>query len=398
MNHWTRKGLLIVCVVLLVLAALGLWRMMERMRQPQTEVQNNPLQNPPGSADAVLLCQGISLLAHADRVFGVTFAHDGSTVILLEHARIGAWITAPLSAPFAFNEAIASCNVVCPVGSWCRLFLRVDDGEGRWSRWLAVGQWGDPPPWGRGMDEEKVSPRLHIDIVFAAPPSRQAQFRVVLARHRQQLLSPRLSLLGLVVSNTLGTAAADTDPEDSTGFTWKAINLTVPFRSQWWVPAPVSREVCSPTCVAMVLEYYRVYRETLDVAREVYDGDFQLFGNWTYNVRGASQLGAKGYVTRFRRWSQVSRTLEAGRPIIASIRFAAGELQQPPYPSTNGHLLVVRGTTPTGDIVTNDPNIRDATRGDGLLWLREDLERAWFSHGGVGYVLFGPDDTVEPLP
>jgi len=104
-------------------------------------------------------------------------------------------------------------------------------------------------------------------------------------------------------------------------------------------------------------------------------------------VQTAAHYGARGYVDRFRSWEKVREELEQGHPVVASIRFDRGELEDPPYNYTSGHLLVVRGLTGNGGVITNDPTLAKENRGDGYVWNAEDLAKAWFGRGGVGYVI-----------
>jgi hypothetical protein len=84
--------------------------------------------------------------------------------------------------------------------------------------------------------------------------------------------------------------------------------------------------------------------------------------------------------------------VSAGLPVIASIKVKPGELDGTPYPSTDGHLLVVRGFTADGDVIVNDPygepgSIR-------RIYKRAQFERVWQdgSHGAV--YLIGPADVL----
>ena len=66
-------------------------------------------------------------------------------------------------------------------------------------------------------------------------------------------------------------------------------------------------------------------------------------------------------------------------------------LRGAPYERTAGHLLVVTGLGPAGQVLVNDPAAHwpgDVRR----TYLREDLERCWFEKGGVAYAF----DPAEP--
>jgi hypothetical protein len=176
-----------------------------------------------------------------------------------------------------------------------------------------------------------------------------------------------------------------------------ARDLGVPFFTQKDAPKPLGGEICSPTSVSMVLTHWGVKKPVLENALAIYDGEYGLFGNWGRAVARAGELGMDAWITRFRNWDQVKAEVASGQPVVASIRFEAGEFPSSVLPSTNGHLIVIRGFTRAGDVIVNDPASRD--RGDGVVYRADELARAWFDHGGVGYVIRPPaglkDSTVS---
>jgi hypothetical protein len=78
--------------------------------------------------------------------------------------------------------------------------------------------------------------------------------------------------------------------------------------------------------------------------------------------------------------------IRAGIPVVTSQSFEAEELPGAGY-STNGHLMVIRGFTKTGDVVANDPASasNDAVR---RVYPRAAFEKVWQrSTGGVVYII-----------
>jgi len=359
----------------------------------------NPLLNPPYSVDSLVLVEGAESLLRGADVADVTGSANGREVRLEEDALRGTFVTPPVRAEFEFNEAIPSWNGTAGSGGGFRVSVRVRGTEQAWSPWLEFGNWGEPPP----REDEPVTEwddgHVEIDILFADRPAREFQFRVDLVRESVETPSPALSLLAFSYSNTLGNRdlweKLRPRIESSPGSESSPLDLSVPFRSQKWEDPSLAQSICSPTSVAMVLEFLWIRVETAPVARLAFDPDHGIYGNWSRNVEAAAQLGARGYVDRFRLWNRVRKFLETGRPIVAAIRFERGELEDPPYDHSTGHLLVVRGFTADGDIITNDPFIAENNGGDGCVWKSSDLAVAWFGRGGVGYVLgtTGPEDA-----
>jgi hypothetical protein len=103
-------------------------------------------------------------------------------------------------------------------------------------------------------------------------------------------------------------------------------------------------------------------------------------------VQGAYSFGVPGYVARFGAWSEVRERLAAGQPLVISIAAGPGELTGAPYPSTDGHLLVVSGLEAPDRVLVHDPAAADASQGV-TSYARAELERAWLARGGTAYVL-----------
>ena len=142
----------------------------------------------------------------------------------------------------------------------------------------------------------------------------------------------------------------------------------------------------------MVLEYFGVNRPTVENALAIYDPENEIFGNWGRAVARAGELGLDAWITRFRNWDQVKAQIAAGRPVVASVRFKPGEFPSAVLPETNGHLIVVRGFTPAGDVVVNDPANKE--RGNDAVYRADELARAWFGHGGVAYIIRRPQGAA----
>jgi hypothetical protein len=153
-------------------------------------------------------------------------------------------------------------------------------------------------------------------------------------------------------------------------------------------PQPLRHRICSPTSVAMVLGYWKRPAALLDVARETYDPRHDLYGVWPAAIRAAARRGVHGYLLRFPSWGAAAWCLGQGLPVIASVRYAAGELRGAAIESTGGHLLVLTGHE--GEIVlANDPAAPTAQEVP-RRYLLSDIQQVWLERSAVGYVLFDP--------
>ena len=136
----------------------------------------------------------------------------------------------------------------------------------------------------------------------------------------------------------------------------------------------------------MLLDHYGhsadIY-ELISAARHQSSG---LYGVWPANIHAANRRGLMGYLLHFPNWDAARALLDAGLPIVASVRYEEGELRNAAIPRTNGHLLVLRGYE--GDkVLVNDP----AAKTDSEVKRTYDLKeycRIWLQGSAVGYVLY----------
>jgi uncharacterized protein YvpB len=159
-------------------------------------------------------------------------------------------------------------------------------------------------------------------------------------------------------------------------------DLSVPLFSQLDQPPALMWEVCSPTSLTMVLRFWGKGGAVAQTIQGVRDAAAGIYGNWPLNTAFAGSLGLAANVDRFYAVEQLESEIAAGRPVVASVRWRAGELDNAPVASAeSGHLIVVRGFTEQGDVIVNDP----AARGAGVrrIYRRDQFARIWLGQGGV---------------
>ncbi|MEM6333074.1 MAG: C39 family peptidase [Planctomycetota bacterium] len=292
----------------------------------------------------------------------------------------GAWRSGEVEVDGGFSDLLPSWNVDAPDRTGLVMDVRVRLAGGAWSEWMEIGRWGDVP-YAVGETEFEGG-EVAIDVLELDKLADAYEVRARLeSRDLDGKASPRLSRV-VVLTSTKGA----TEPVASgTGVRGQRTVIDVPFRAQGVEMPAVSSRICSPTSTSMVMQWAGVDLPTDVNAEGIYDEPYNIFGNWGRAVAWASQHGLRGELRRFRDWGQVRETLEAGQPIIASIRFASGTFPSNVMDATGGHLITLRGITEDGHIIVNDSASRD--RGEAIVYARTELAQAWIRNGGVAYII-----------
>jgi hypothetical protein len=300
-----------------------------------------------------------------------------------------------------FEELILSWNVDCPAGLGFRVELRVGkEDRGSWSPFLHVDDWG---PAGSEPEGRRQCPEGKIDVDYFRSQERfdRLQYRIrELPRSRLtrtaglEKAHVRIERVAVVASRRVapGDRGDRTPSLERPGENeaqpllggWSR-RLDVPFRSQRNEDPAIAGRICSPTSVAMALEYRGRKATTGEVASRSFDPRHDIYGNWPHAVQAAYGYGVRGYVRRFSRWSEVKESIEADRPLVASIRVEEGELTGAPYRKTDGHLLVIAGFDGKGGVHVLDPAASTAAEGV-RTYAAGEMERVWFARGGTAYV------------
>lgn len=173
--------------------------------------------------------------------------------------------------------------------------------------------------------------------------------------------------------------------------------LDVPRRCQ--ANYPGGNVLCSPTSVSMVLSYWAIQlkRPEIDhdvplVQKHVHDPGWGGTGNWSFNTSFAATLpGMSGCVTRLRGLADLRAWLARGVPVVCSVSYDLLKGKETKGPN-DGHLVVVVGIDPNGDILINDPG-RQVVR---LTYPRQAFLRAWESPKRTVYLIY-PENWLEPV-
>lgn len=311
---------------------------------------------------------------------------------MLLAANGGCFTAAVIEREQAFDDLIVSWNVDVPAGAGFCVEVQVAQkadsaGQSDWSPWLYLGDWGRAAP-----EQERLltfsGGKVRVDYLRTNRPMQSVRWRLraLGGEPGQELGIAGLAMCFSDSRSFVLAPAALARPAATLAGTLASRDLQVPSRSQRLEDPALASRICSPTSVAMVLDYHGHGHATAEVARRLYDPTHDLYGNWPRAVQGAWTLGVPGVLARFCDWRAVEEVLAHGLPLILSIGVKAGQLRGAPYEKTSGHLIVLRGFDEQGRALCNDP-AADSLSGVARRYAREDLELVWMKRGGLAYVI-----------
>jgi hypothetical protein len=190
----------------------------------------------------------------------------------------------------------------------------------------------------------------------------------------------------------------------ATGRRWTGELSGVPRCSQMVYPDG-GKVWCSPTCVAMILSYWR--KDTspcgLVIRKAVagtYDAVYNGNGNWAFNTAYAASEGFDACVARFPSLASLEPWLAAGVPVALSVSWNNDEgrmLSGAPVSSSSGHLTLLVGFDAEGDPIMHEP----ASPADEYVrrtYRRAELEERWLTaSGGACYLIYPQGHAVPQL-
>ncbi len=256
------------------------------------------------------------------------------------------------------REAIVSWNTLALQGT---LELRLGAHDGRTSAWLPYVQFDAEAR--RSFDGRDTFVRIETDVV-------RADVDLV-------TVSVRATALDALFISTPDYGAP------SPIVALPAVTLDVPPYSQYEPKYPDERGWCAPASLAMLLAYGDYPVDVPIVAREVFDARYGGTGNWAFNVAFAGTLGFRAAVVHLRDLAHAHTFLVDDIPLALSLAWRAGELAGAALPASDGHLVVLCGIEPSGDVLVNDP----ALPGIATVYPRAAFECAWLGHGGIAFAI-----------
>lgn len=294
----------------------------------------------------------------------------------------GAVVSPVLIPPFPFDDLVGSWNADVPPGAELVMQAQVLTPTG-WSGWYTLGsrrgaEFRSPPR------QEDARGHVDTDTLKLSEPATEFRYRITMAAGKSGR-PVTLRLIAVAVSSGAGPAA----PDPFRPGPWVR-ELKVAGRSQMEEQESYRHDICSPTSLSMVLDFWGRRLATVTVADRVRDRVTGMFGVWPANVALAADAGLEAMVARLPSLAELEREIAAGRPVVTSLTFGPGELSGSPLKKTRGHLLAVTGFTPEGNVIVQDPAAPD--RGSARrVYDRAEFHRAWIIRKrGLAYLLWPP--------
>jgi hypothetical protein len=158
--------------------------------------------------------------------------------------------------------------------------------------------------------------------------------------------------------------------------------------SQMQADQAIRSRICSPTALVMALSKYPNPPSWLDTIQACFDPISKAYGSWPLAIRWAGEHGVVAAVETFDNWQDALHLLQRDIPLICSIRFATGALQNAPLPQTGGHLVLLYGVE-GNTVLVKDPAAPEHNEVNRRYQLDEFID-AWLSRRGAAYILAGP--------
>jgi hypothetical protein len=284
-----------------------------------------------------------------------------------------------LEAAFPFDRLLGSWSADVPVGAAVEMRVQVRAG-GAWSKWYRLPRWEEGASTSFPDQADEVG-RVGADTLLLARKADAFRYRLILEGGRRG--KPRLRRVAVSYDD----ASLPLPPAAPFVHGPWVRELELAARSQMEEDERHRNDICSPTSLAMVLEYYGRKLSTEKVAALVRDTGAGISGNWTLNVACAGTLGLCGEAAWLPSLEDLQEEIAAGRPVVVSMTYSEDELHGAPLKRTKGHLGVVAGFTAEGDVVVYDPAAPDRSSVR-RVYLRREFELAWLRNKrGLSYLL-----------
>ncbi|NLH39251.1 MAG: hypothetical protein GX445_04220 [Elusimicrobia bacterium] len=277
-----------------------------------------------------------------------------------------------IKVPFYFDEMILSPSPLIYDGDIIKSDVIIDDDE------FSFGNFSI----GKSNSIIKKDSLGEMDVDTLRLNKKIKEFTVKIKIFNKSGKKTGIKLINIVITNRDKNFSNPILPGMS-----DTVILSVPKISQLEQQVNYAGDICSPTSLSMLLNYYGIDVSTVSCASDVIDTSKNIYGNWIFNTSYASTKNLYSFIVRINSYDELKRYLQKGIPVIASITFGPDELKNSPIKKTTGHLLVIKGIDKNGNIITNDPAALNSSRVE-VVYDKKEFANAWFKNKyGTSYIL-----------
>lgn len=238
-----------------------------------------------------------------------------------------------------FNELIMSWNAFRPTTGKYSFYVSVKHNY--WTSWDKIAEWGKKSQQTFSKKKDNYASTKYVRVVLKKH-KKASGFRIkVIAEKGAKLLDLKALFVCLSkLDNFKITKYKENLPS--------TLIKGVPKQSQIVLNHPRCRELCSPTSVSMIVNYflknyYNIDYYTTNFAKKVLDDQLGIYGNWLLNVAQAydSSNGNVFFrVERLNSFEDLYKYIADKTPVAVSVR---GHLKGGAKTYSAGHFMVVVG-------------------------------------------------------
>ncbi len=291
-------------------------------------------------------------------------------------------------SPIPFSELITSWNSFNPKKGYYSVFVNIKTNN-KWSEWDRLAEWGKK--WQKTYCNTR-KPIIHTKHVRIELQKKVlgSEFKIkIVARNGADIKN--IKAIFANVSNWQKFIE-----QRPAKFLQNTCITDVPKVSQWWLAHHRRKDLCSPTSISMITEYFctkkniahksELKKEAVRFADSIRDHSLNIFGNWLFGVlRAFPQTNGKVFykVERLNNFESLHKHLVNKIPVAVSIR---GSLRGGAWPYKNGHFVVIIGwDNKKRSVICIDPAFR--VKKDIVRYYKiEDFVKAWGKSKNLSYV------------
>lgn len=295
------------------------------------------------------------------------------------------------SCPQPFDELILSWNALRPQKGRFSFYVSARYPNSNWSSWYKLAEWGTN---GQQTFVNSRAPFVnpkHVRVELARK-RKSRDFRIKVIAEKGANLRD-LKALFICVSDMSKYSVVKPTLSNPTVYIKK-----FPRQSQMVVGHPRFRDLCSPTSLTMVLDYYLsgaqngsriggLSSRVAQIAEMVHDDSYlDAYGNWILNVAELFN-SSKGHIfcraQRLNSFDELYGYLKRGIPVPVSVR---GSLRGGAKPYDNGHFMVVVGWSQKKQaVICIDPAFSSSKKTLKLYRINDFLE-VWGRSRNLSYI------------